>query len=105
MIMLVETPYKHVVLDEQGTPIIARTTMKVKELVAERLAWGWSPEELLINHPYLTLGQIFSALAYYADHQAEIDQAIKEDVRYIDELRRKAESLPLVVRMKAQGLI
>jgi uncharacterized protein (DUF433 family) len=105
MIMLVETPYKHVVLDEQGTPIIASTTMKVKELVAERLAWGWSPEELLINHPYLTLGQIFSALAYYADHQAEIDQAIKEDVRYIDELRRKAESLPLVVRMKAQGLI
>jgi uncharacterized protein (DUF433 family) len=103
--MLVETPYKHVVLDEQGTPIIAGTTMKVKELVAERLAWGWSPEELLINHPYLTLGQIFSALAYYADHQAEIDQAIKEDVRYMDELRRKAESLPLVVRMKAQGLI
>lgn len=105
MIMLVETQYKHVVLDEQGTPIIAGTTMKVKELVAERLAWGWSPEELLINHPYLTLGQIFSALAYYADHQAEIDQAIKEDVRYVDELRRKAESLPLVVRLKAQGLI
>lgn len=105
MIMLVETQYKHMVLDEQGTPIIAGTTMKVKELVAERLAWGWSPEELLINHPYLTLGQIFSALAYYADHQAEIDQAIKEDVRYVDELRRKAESLPLVVRLKAQGLI
>jgi uncharacterized protein (DUF433 family) len=104
MIMLAETPYKHVVLDEQGTPIIAGTTMKVKELVAERLAWGWSPEELLIN-PYLTLGQIFSALAYYADHQAEIDQAIKEDVRYMDELRRKAESLPLVVRLKTQGLI
>jgi len=60
---------------------------------------------LLINHPYLTLGQIFSALAYYADHQAEIDQAIKEDVQYMDELRRKAEALPLVVRMKAQGLI
>jgi uncharacterized protein (DUF433 family) len=105
MIMLAETPYKHIVLDEQGTPIIAGTTMKVKELVAERLAWGWSPEELLINHPYLTLGQIFSALAYYADHQAEIDQAIKEDVRYMDELRRKAESLPLVVRLKAQGLL
>jgi len=25
-----------------------------KELVAGRLAWGWSPKELLINHPYLS---------------------------------------------------
>ncbi len=103
--MLVETRYEHVVLDEQGTPTIAGTTMKVKELVAERLAWGWSPEKLLVNHPYLTLGQIFSALAYYADHQAEIDQAIEEDVRYMDELRQKAEPSPLVVRLKTQGLI
>jgi uncharacterized protein (DUF433 family) len=103
--MLVETRYEHVVLDEQGIPIIAGTTMKVKELIAERLAWGWSPEELLLNHPDLALGQIFSALAYYADHQTELDQAIEADVRYVDELRRKAEPSPLVVRLKMQGLI
>jgi uncharacterized protein (DUF433 family) len=102
--MLVETRYEHVVLDEQGVPTIAGTTMKVKELVAERLAWGWSPEELLINHPYLTLGQIFSALAYYADHQAEIEEAIEADVQYMEE-RKDAKPSPLVVRMKAQGLI
>ena len=93
--MAVETRYEHVMLDEQGTPIIAGTTMKVKELVAERLAWGWSPEELFVNHPYLTLGQIFSALAYYADHQAEIDQAIEADVRYMEEIRRSAKPSPL----------
>jgi len=34
-IMLVETRYEHVVLDERGIPIIAGTTMKVKELIAE----------------------------------------------------------------------
>ena len=92
--MLVETRYEHVVLDEEGTPTIAGTTMKVKELVAERLAWGWSPEELLINHPYLTLGQIFSALAYYADHQAEIEQAIEADLDYMDRLRRETGPSP-----------
>jgi len=102
--MVVEIRYEHVVSNEQGTPVIAGTTMKVQELVAERLSWGWSPEELLINHPYLTLGQIFSALAYYADHQEEIDQAIEEDVQYMDELRRKARLSPLVVRLKMQGL-
>jgi uncharacterized protein (DUF433 family) len=103
--MIVETRYEHVVLDEQDTPTIAGTTMKVKELVAERLAWGWSPEELLVNHPYLTLGQIFSALAYYADHQAEIDRAIELDIRYMDELRLKTPPSPLAVRLKMQGLI
>ena len=103
--MLVETRYEHVVLDEQGVPTIAGTTMKVKELVAERLAWGWSPEELLVNHPYLTLGQIFSALAYYADHQAEIDKEIEADDQYMDELRRNTKPSPLVVRLKSQGLL
>ncbi|MBF0328235.1 MAG: DUF433 domain-containing protein [Nitrospirae bacterium] len=35
--------------------------MKVVELVVEKIAYGWSPEELHFQHPYLTLGQIYSA--------------------------------------------
>jgi hypothetical protein len=50
--MFVDTRYEHMVLDEEGVPLIVGTTMKVQELVAERLAWGWSPEELLLNHSY-----------------------------------------------------
>lgn len=102
--MLTETRYEHVALDERDTPVIEGTTMKVKELVAERQAWGWSAEELLVNHPELTLGQIFSALAYYADHPAEIDQAIEEDLQYADRLRREAEPSPLAIRLRQQGL-
>ena len=101
--MFVETRYEHVVLDDDNTPILAGTTMKVRELVAERLAWGWSPEELLLNHSYLTLGQIFSALAYYADHQAEIDQAIQADLDFTDQLREKAADSPLLHRLRMQG--
>ena len=103
--MFVETRYEHVALDEKGTPFIVGTTMKVKELVAERLAWGWSPEEILLNHPYLSLGQIFSALAYYADHQAEIDRAIEADAQLTAELRQRTKPSPLVSRLKSQGLI
>lgn len=102
--MLTETGYEHVVLNEHNVPVIAGTTMKVRELVAERLAWGWSPEELLLNHPYLTLGQVFSALAYYADHQEELDQAIKADVDYMEEFRAKTQTSPLALRLKMQGL-
>jgi uncharacterized protein (DUF433 family) len=41
--------------------------MKVAELVAEVQAYGWSPEELHVQHPDLSLGQIPSVMAYYWD--------------------------------------
>ena len=35
-LMATETRYEHVVLDGYGTPIIAGTSMKVKELISGR---------------------------------------------------------------------
>ena len=101
--MLTETRYEQIVLDDEH-PTLAGTTMKVKELIAERLAWGWSAEELLINHPDLTLGKIYSALAYYADHRDEIDAAIEADVALADQLRQVAQPSPLAARLKALAL-
>lgn len=40
------TSYEHIVIDEKGNPVIDGTTMKVIELVVEKLAHGWSAEEL-----------------------------------------------------------
>jgi len=102
---VVEVDYKHVVLDEKGVPIIEGTTMKVTELVSEKTAYGWSPEELCINHPYLTLGQIHSALAYYWDHQEALDQDIERRLKQVDEIREQNPPIPLVARLKEQGLI
>lgn len=101
--MLIDTRYEHIVLNEDNVPMIAGTTMKVQELVTERLAWGWSPEELFLNHPYLTMGQIFSALAYYADHRLEIELAIETDHQLAVELRQRTEPSPLFKRLKQQG--
>jgi uncharacterized protein (DUF433 family) len=97
------TGYAHIVLDPQGVPVITGTSLKVKELVAERLAWGWSPEELGVSHPELTLGQIFSALAYYADHQDELEASIGADADLMDTLRQAAGPSPLVERLRALG--
>ncbi|MFH1243706.1 MAG: hypothetical protein V1689_15300 [Pseudomonadota bacterium] len=49
--MTTKTEYMHVVLDEKGVPIIAGTNMKVIEIVLEKTAYGWSPEELHFQHP------------------------------------------------------
>ena len=82
------TAYEHVVIDESGTPLIEGTTMKVVELVLETHAYGWSPDELQFQHPYLTLGQIHSALAYYWDHREEMDRDIRRRLERVDGLRR-----------------
>ena len=47
----VQTSYGHISLDENGTPFIASTNMKVVELIVEKIAHGWSPEELHFQHP------------------------------------------------------
>lgn len=100
---LVETRYEHIVLDDVGIPHITGTTMKVVELVLERSAYGWSPEELHFQHPYLSLGQIHSALAYYWDHQEELDQDIVRRRMRVEELRRTASPVPLIARLKTQS--
>jgi len=96
------TTYEHVLLDSKGVPMIVGTTMKVIELVMAQMAHGWSPEELLFQHPYLTLGQIHSALAYYWDHKDELDEDIESRRQYAEEERRKASPSPLAGKLYKQ---
>lgn len=100
---VVETGYQHIVLDNTGIPHIADTTMKVIELVLDQSAYGWSAEELRFQHPYLSLGQIHSALAYYWDHKDELDADIARRQELVTELRRTTPVSPLITRIKAQG--
>lgn len=86
--LLVMTPYEHIELNRDLVPSIAGTKTKVVELVVEHQAYGWSPEELHFQHPYLTLEQIHSALAYYWDHREELDRDIRRRLERVDGLRR-----------------
>jgi uncharacterized protein (DUF433 family) len=95
-----KTGYEHVVLNDQGVPEIAGTNMKIVELVAEYNSFGWSPEEIQFNHPYLTLGQVYSALAYYWDHKVELDADIQARSDFADQLRQAAGPSPLPARAR-----
>jgi uncharacterized protein (DUF433 family) len=102
---LTTTEYKYIELDEQKIPYIAGTTMKVVELVEAQHAYGWSPEEVHIQHRYLSMGQIHSALAYYWDHQQELDADLERRFQYAETLRREAGETALAKKLRAQGLI
>lgn len=105
MSSLTKTMYQHVQLDGEGVPIIAGTTMKVVELVMAQMAHGWSPEEVHFQHPYLTLGQIYSALAYYWDHKEVLDVDINHRLQLADKSRQQAGSSPLATKLRKQGLL
>jgi uncharacterized protein (DUF433 family) len=100
-----QTRYDHIILNQGGIPTISGTDMKVIALVLERTAYGWSPEELHFQHPYLTLGQIYSALAYYYDNQEKIEDDIERRLRLVDQIQTERGPSPLVARLKAKGLL
>lgn len=102
---MIVTMYEHIAVDPTGAPVIAGTTMKVVELATAHLSYGWSPEELHFQFPYLTLGQIYAALAYYWDHKAELDADMRRRLQFAEESRLQAGPSPLVTKLRAQGLL
>jgi uncharacterized protein (DUF433 family) len=100
-----KTEYKYIVKDKNGVPLILGTTLKVVELVTAQQAYGWSPEELHVQLPHITMAQIHAALAYYWDHKAELDADMERRLEYAEEMRRQAGPSPLAERLRAQGLL
>ena len=98
--MALKTQYEHIVL-ENGVPVISGAAMKVIELVAEKIAYGWSPEELHFQHPYLSLGQIYSALAYYWDHAPELEQDLERRLRFVKQAEQASGPSPLAAKLKS----
>ena len=101
--MDVPVAYPHIEIDEQGIARLSGSTMKVVYLVAERYAFGWSPEELHFQHPHLSLGQIHSALAYYWDHREQLDAELQRHLEQV-EAQRATISEPEDVRARLRSL-
>jgi uncharacterized protein (DUF433 family) len=101
--MAAETRYEHIGLDDTGIPRIAGTRMKVVELALAQQAYGWSPEELHFQFPFLTLGQVHSALAYYWDHREALESDVERRQAEVEALRKVQGRSALVERLKARG--
>lgn len=89
----------HIEIDEHGVAWIADANTKVIEVVLDRLAYGWSPEEIHFQHPHLALSQIHAALAYYYDHQEELDLEIDRRRQRAEVFAAEAANSPLQRRL------
>jgi uncharacterized protein (DUF433 family) len=71
----------HIHLDDAGVAWIDDTNTKVVEVVLDKMAYGWSAEEMHLQHPHLSMAQIHAALSYYHDHQKDLDEEIERRYR------------------------
>ncbi len=90
---MITAPINHICLDDRGVAYIAGTRIKVRHVAIERQAHNASVEQIQEAYPHLALGQIYAALAYYYDHQEQIDAEIAEAARYVEAARAQNPNL------------
>jgi len=95
--------YPHIETGEDGVPRIAGTTTKVVEVVLDRLAHHWGADEIQRQHPHLLLSQIYAALAYYHDHQDELDRDIASRLRKVDGVAASQGESVVRAKLRAMG--
>jgi uncharacterized protein (DUF433 family) len=101
---LLETPATSPVVTEHigvrrgycgGEPHILGHRIKVRHVAVWYDRCGMTPTEIVVTHPTITLAQVHAALAYYYDHRDEIDAAIEEEHRFVNELKTKSPTSKL----------
>ena len=104
--MPVDVTYPHIEKVEGSSARLRRMPrIRVGQLVIDYLNHGWSADEICILYPHLKLAEVHSAMAYYFDHQSEIDGEIEEEQRLSAESRKNAKPTSVELRLRAQGLL
>ena len=71
-----------------GKACIDGTRIRVLDIVGLHRR-GLKPEDMLDTYAVrLTLAQVYSALAYYHDHKAEIEAEVREDRKAVTRIER-----------------
>jgi uncharacterized protein (DUF433 family) len=89
---LTAAPTVPIYLDERGVAWVDKTNTKVKEIVLDKLTWGWDADEIHENHPHLSLTHIHAAFTYYYAHQEAMDEEMRRDDEEIAAIRAEMEA-------------
>ena len=80
-----------------GRPRIAGTGVSVLRIAA-RYKLGWTPEEISRRNGYISLAQVYAALAYYHANREAIDAEMAAEEELYDRMAREQRE----ARAKAQ---
>ena len=104
--MATVSTYPHV-LKDNGEParLESHPRTRVALLVMDYLARGLTPEDMVRHYSYLKLAEVHSAMAYYYDHQPEIDAEIQEELDQLQEGTKSPSPSPIWLKLRAKGVI
>jgi uncharacterized protein (DUF433 family) len=74
--------------------------VRVAQIVADHLGYGWSAEEIVRQYPHLAPAEVHAALGYYFDHHEEIDAELADELTALDRASESPAS-PLRLRLVA----
>jgi uncharacterized protein (DUF433 family) len=86
-------------LDGSGIAWIGGTNVKVTEVVLDKIAYGWSPEEIHFQHPHLSLAQIHAALTYYYENQSQLGAQIRRALEESSKLASQVADADLQAKL------
>jgi hypothetical protein len=89
--------------DHQPARLERLPRVRVAQIVMDYLAHGWSPDEMCRQHLYLTLAEAHAAMAYYFDHQAEIDQEIGAELEQAEQFQSSGQVPTVLNRLRLRG--
>jgi uncharacterized protein (DUF433 family) len=79
--------------------------VRVAQIVMDYLAHGWSADEICREYPHLHFAEVHAAMAYYFDHQTEIDAEIRAEWAASNQGHRDTPRSPFLQRLIAKGLV
>jgi uncharacterized protein (DUF433 family) len=74
-----------------GKPRIAGHRISVQDVVIWHNEMGHSVEQIAEDYN-LSLADVYAALAYYYDHKEEVDRAIVEGEKFVEEMKKQYPS-------------
>ena len=75
-----------------GRPRINGHRIRVQDVAVWYEQMGMSPDDIATAYE-LTLGEIYTALAYYYDHIESIRRDIERDKKFVAEMKKRSPSL------------
>lgn len=98
--------YPHIV-KTSGSPahLESHPRTRVAMIVMDYLGRGLGPEDLVRHYPYLNLAEVHAAMAYYHDHQQEIDAEIQAELDQLNNSGNLNSASAVWQKLKAKGVI
>jgi uncharacterized protein (DUF433 family) len=80
--------------ERDGELYVGDTRVTVHVIVAMHNGHHYTPEEIQQSFPTVPLATVYGVIAYYLEHQEELDKRFAEDDAYFEELKRAQRENP-----------